>query len=410
MPIYLDCAATTPLDARVRAEMLRYFDDEHGNAGSRTHTWGQRARAAVEHARDQVAAVTGAGRGDVIFTSGATESNNLALLGLAGALAPGAHIVSTAIEHHAVLEPLSELERRGFPVTLVPPDADGVVDASRIVAAMRRETALVSVMHVNNETGAMQPIEDVAHALEGTDVYMHVDAAQSFGRELEALRHPRIDLISASAHKINGPKGIGALVMRRRSGRRPPLQPLMFGGGQERGLRPGTMPVPLAVGFGTAAELALAEQAQRRDRCVRFRDALLTGLAPLEPVVNGNPQRAVPWIINLSFPGIVAEVVIDAWSELVAISNGAACSSQSYTCSHVLAAMALPPWRTDGAIRLSWCASTPEPDCAGLVAAVGPLRESYRPTDSGPADRRPADPPTADLPARRPGDLKAAVS
>jgi cysteine desulfurase len=184
----------------------------------------------------------------------------------------------------------------------------------------------------------------------------------------------------------------------------------MFGGGQERGLRPGTMPVPLAVGFGTAAELALAEQAQRRDRCVRFRDALLTGLAPLEPVVNGNPQRAVPWIINLSFPGIVAEVVIDAWSELVAISNGAACSSQSYTCSHVLAAMALPPWRTDGAIRLSWCASTPEPDCAGLVAAVGPLRESYRPTDSGPADRRPADPPTADLPARRPGDLKAAVS
>jgi cysteine desulfurase len=389
-PIYLDCAATTPLDARARSEMLRYFDDEHGNAGSRTHRWGQRARAASEHARDQVAAVTGASRGDVIFTSGATESNNLALLGLAGALPPGAHIVSTAIEHHAVLEPLSELERRGFPLTLVAPDADGVVGADRIVAAMRRETALVSLMHVNNETGATQPLEEVADALEGTDVYLHVDAAQSFARELDALRHPRLDLISASAHKINGPKGIGALVMRRRKGARPPLQPLMFGGGQERGLRPGTLAVPLTVGFGAAAERAVAEASERRARCMRFRDALLAGLAPLEPVVNGNPQRSVPYIINLSFPGLVAEVVMDAWSDLVAVSNGAACSSQHYTCSHVLAAMALPRWRTDGAIRLSWCASTPEPDWATLVAAVAPLRETYRPPD-----RRLADPPTA---------------
>src|SRR5262249_4746141 len=162
--------------------------------------------------------------------------------------------VSTAIEHHAVLEPLAELERRGYPVTRVAPDADGVVPLDRIVAAMRRETALVSVMHANNETGAIQPVEDVAAALEGTNVYMDVDAAQSFGRELDALRHPRIDLISASAHKINGPKGVGALVMRRRAGKRPPLQPLMFGGGQERGLRPGTLPVALTVGFGAAAE------------------------------------------------------------------------------------------------------------------------------------------------------------
>jgi cysteine desulfurase len=390
-PIYLDCAATTPLDARARAEMLRYFDDEHGNAGSRTHAWGQRARAAVEHARDQVSAVTGSSRGDVIFTSGATESNNLALLGLAGALPPGAHIVSTAIEHHAVLEPLSELERRGFPVTLVAPDADGVVCADRIAAAMRRETALVSLMHVNNETGAIQPIEDVARALEGTEVYLHVDAAQSFARELDALRHPRLDLISASAHKMNGPKGIGALIMRRRKGARPPLQPLMFGGGQERGLRPGTMPVPLTVGFGAAAERAVAEASERRACCVRFRDALLAGLAPLEAVVNGNVQRSVPYIINLSFPGLAAEVVIDAWNDLVAISNGAACSSQTYTCSHVLAAMALTAWRTDGAIRLSWCASTPEPDWAALVAAVAPLRET-----SGHAAPRPADPRLAD--------------
>lgn len=374
--IYLDCAATTPLDPRVRDEMLRYFDDEYGNAGSRTHAWGQRARAAVEHARDQIAAVINASRGDIVFTSGATESNNLALLGLAGALAPGAHIVSTAIEHHAVLEPLSELQRRGFAVTLVPPEADGVVSANRILSALRPETALVTLMHVNNETGAIQPIEQVAQALDATDIYMHVDAAQSFGREIEALRHPRLDLISASGHKINGPKGIGALVMRRRRGTRPPLRPLMFGGGQERGLRPGTMPVPLAVGFGAAAERAVAEAGERRARCEQFRDALLAGLAPLEPVLNGNPRRTVPYIVNLSFPGLVAEVVMDAWSNLVAISNGAACSAQNYTCSHVLEAMELPPWRTAGAVRLSWCASTPEPDWEALVAAVAPLREA----------------------------------
>jgi cysteine desulfurase len=192
-----------------------------------------------------------------------------------------------------------------------------------------------------------------------------------------ALRHPRIDLISTSAHKIHGPKGIGALIVRKRDGARPPLQPLMFGGGQERGLRPGTMPVALAVGFGEAAARALAERDDRRERCLRFRDALLAGLAPLDPVVNGTLARSVPHIVNLSFAGLVAEVVIDGWRDLVAISNGAACSSQRYTCSHVLAAMRVPSWRADGAVRLSWCASTPEPDWAGLVAVAAALRRPH---------------------------------
>jgi cysteine desulfurase len=205
MIVYLDCAATTPLDPRVRAEMLRYLDDDFGNAGSRTHQFGQRARTAVEQARDRIAAVVGSARGDVIFTSGATESNNIAILGLAAAAGERRHLVATAIEHHAVLEPLEMLRRRGFEVTLVQPDQGGAVDPDSILAAVRRDTLLVSMMHVNNETGVLQPVAGVADRLDGTDVYLHVDAAQSFAREFDALRHPRVDLISASAHKINGP-------------------------------------------------------------------------------------------------------------------------------------------------------------------------------------------------------------
>jgi cysteine desulfurase len=377
MAIYLDCAATTPLDCRVRAEMLRYLDEDFGNAGSRTHAWGLRARAALERARDQVADVAGVRRGDVIFTSGATESNNLAILGLAGAAPGRKHVVSTAIEHHAVLEPLAELGRRGFEITLVSPDSRGIVDPDAVAAAVRRDTLLVSIMHVNNETGVRQPVVEIADRLAKCDAYLHVDAAQSFARDVDALRHPRIDLISASAHKINGPKGVGALITRRRGQERPPLQPLMFGGGQERGLRPGTMPVALAAGFGSAAELAVAERDLRWERCATFREALLSGLAPLGGTVNGDLSESVPYIVNLSFPGLEAEVVIDAWKDLVAVSNGAACTTQSYTCSHVLSAMHLPAWRMEGAVRLSWCAETPEPVWSALVAALQPFRREH---------------------------------
>jgi cysteine desulfurase len=373
-PVYLDCAATTPLDPRVCTEMMQYLVEEFGNAGSRTHDRGRRARSAVEQARERVAAVVASGRGDVIFTSGATESNNLAILGLAATAGDRRHIVSTAIEHHAVLEPLAELRRRGFEVTLVAPGPGGAIDADALLAAIRPDTRLLTLMHVNNETGVIQPVAEVADRLDGTDTYLHVDAAQSFARELAALRHPRVDLISVSAHKINGPKGAGALITRRRGGSRPPLQPLMFGGGQERQLRPGTIPVPQVVGLGAAAELAVAEATPRAARCRAIRQSLLTGLAPLHPVVNGDPERSVPYIVNLSFPGLEAETVIEAWADLVAISDGAACTSQSYTCSHVLSAMQLPGWRRDGALRFSWCAASIEPDWGALIAAVAPYQ------------------------------------
>jgi cysteine desulfurase len=378
MPVYLDCAATTPLEPRVRAEVLRYLDVDFGNAGSRSHDFGRRARSAVERARDQVAAVVGASRGDIVFTSGATESNNLAILGLArhGEATGRRHIVSTAIEHHAVLEPLAELERRGFEVTRLTPDSGGAVDAHSVWRAVRPDTLLVSVMHVNNETGVVQPIEEIASHLQKSDTVFHVDAAQGFCKDISALRHQRIDLISVSGHKIHAPKGVGALVVRRRNGARPSLNALMHGGGQERGWRPGTLPVHLIAGLGKAAELALNEWEIRAQTCRDFRGRLLEGLAPLDPVINGDLNRLIPHIVNLVIPGLDAETVIDTWQDLVAIAHGAACTSQTYTCSHVLSAMNLPIWRQDGALRLSWCHFTPTPDLNAMVAAADRVRAS----------------------------------
>lgn len=382
MTVYLDCAATTPIDPRVRDEVVRFLDDDYGNAGSRSHGFGRRARAAVEQARDRVAAVVAASRGDVFFTSGATESNNLALLGLAsyGETTRRRHIVSTAIEHHAVLEPLAALKRRGFEIDLVAPAPGGVVSAEAILQAIRADTLLVSVMHVNNETGMAQPIAAIAAALAGRDVYLHVDAAQGFGKApLEPLRHPRIDLISVSGHKLHAPKGVGALIARKRGGSRPPLEPLAFGGGQERGLRPGTHAVPLIAGLGMAAALALDEYEARARQCRELRERLVAGLAPLDAVIIGDPRHAVPHIVSLAIPGLVAEQVIDAWQHLVAISQGAACTAQSYVCSHVLGAMALPEWQQEGAVRLSWCHLTPPPDVAAMVEAVQHIRAHAEP-------------------------------
>jgi cysteine desulfurase len=228
-------------------------------------------------------------------------------------------------------------------------------------------------MHVNNETGVIQPVGQVADLLEGHPAYLHTDAAQGFGKELAALRHPRIDLISISGHKVFAPKGVGALVTRRRNGDRPPLSPLMFGGGQERGLRPGTMPVHQVAGLGLAAELAVNESEQRMQFNRRFRERALSALRPLEPVLTGDQERVVPHILNLSFPGMDAEEAMEALADVVAISNGSACTSQSLSCSHVLGAMGLDGAHATGALRLSWCHMTPEPDWRKVVAVLAGL-------------------------------------
>jgi cysteine desulfurase len=372
-PVYLDCAATTPVDPRVRDLALRYLDEEFGNAGSRTHDLGLRARSAVEKARGQVAAAAFSSRGEVIFTSGATESNNLALLGLAAAgRAEGrTHIVSTAIEHNAVLEPLALLGRRGFELMLVPPTTGGWVEPQALRQAMRPGTLLVSMMLVNNETGIIQPVEEVAELLGDHPAYFHVDAAQGFGQAAAyGLRHPRIDLISISGHKIHAPKGIGALVARRRNGLRPPIEPLMVGGGQELGLRPGTHAVHLIAALGLAAELALAESAQRARRCARFRQRLLEAIQPLGPRFAGEQSRCAANIINFSLPGLDSQAAIEAISSFAAVSAGAACTSQSLFCSHVLSAMGLDEAQAEGALRLSWSYLTPDPDWPAIAASL----------------------------------------
>ena len=356
----------------MRDEVLLYLDDEFGNAGSRTHHYGRRARNAIEVARDRVAAVVAASRGDVFFTSGATESNNLAILGLCGhgSAAGRTHVITSRIEHHAVLEPVVELQRRGFDVTWLDPEPGGWIAPRAVREALRPDTLLVSIMHVNNETGVLQPVAAIAETIGDHPAFFHVDAAQGFGKEIPALQHPRIDMISVSGHKIHAPKGVGALILRRRNGDRPPAKPLLYGGGQERGLRPGTLPVHLIAGLGKAAELAAAEW-QGRDRCCRaFRERLLSGLGPLHPVIHGDPERSLPNIVNLSIPGVDAETAIEAWSEFAAISDGAACTSASYTCSHVLSAMRLSEERMAGALRFSWCHFSRMPDLAAMVEAI----------------------------------------
>jgi cysteine desulfurase len=363
-PVYLDCNATTPVDPRIQAEVLTYLAEEFGNAGSRTHAYGQAAKDRVNRARRQVAAVVDARLEEIVFTSGATESDNLAILGLAdhGTHTGRRHIISTQIEHKAVLEPLKEMARRGFEVTLLPPTAGGWVTPDAIRQALRPNTLLVSVMAANNETGVIQPIPEIADVLAGSEAYFHVDAAQAFGKQIEPLRHRRIDLMSLSGHKIYAPKGIGALVTRRRGYQRPPLRPLLFGGGQERGLRPGTLPVALIAGLGTAAELALREHPERARSCVAIQTAALAALRPLGIIINGDPDRLAPHTLNFSVPGVDSEAAIVALKDIAAISNGSACTSQTYEPSHVLTAAALPSEQIAGALRLSWSHLTPPLD------------------------------------------------
>jgi cysteine desulfurase len=375
-PIYLDCNATTPLEPEVIEVMKRYLEEDFGNEGSRTHEYGARAKQAVQKARDEVGALVGAGRDEVIFTSGATEANNLAILGLAshGEATGRKHIISSRIEHKAVLEPIEELERRGFQITLLTPNREGWVSAEQVKEALRPDTLLVSVMHANNETGVIQPIDEIAEVIKGHEAFLHVDAAQTYGKVLEALKNNRIELMSVSAHKIFGPKGIGALITRRRGYERPPIKPLAFGGGQERGLRPGTLPVHLIAGFGAAAAIAKRDHAKRLKKVTAFREDLLRGMAQLSPVIHGDQQMSLPSVLNLSIPGVNSEAVMVGIKDLIAISNGSACTSASYTLSHVLQAMGLPEEEILTALRISWCHLTPTPDWSQVCSRLSLLR------------------------------------
>ena len=356
-PKYLDFAATTPVDPEVEAIVLHYMREEFGNAGSRTHEYGAAAKKAVQFAREQVALVVSASPDEVIFTSGATESNNLALLGLRehAENTGKKHLICSSIEHKAVLEPLQYLEERyGFSLDLVPCDPSGRVDPQAVSSLIREDTLLVSIMQVNNETGIIQPIFEIGNLLENKDIFFHVDAAQGFGKLIEPLQNERIDLLSISGHKLYAPKGVGALISRKRNFRRPPIKPLMFGGGQERGIRPGTLAVPLIVGLGKAAELQSCRVEEWTNCCLSTRQDLLKELESSGARAVGDQSNCVPHILSVCYPGRDSEALLVEFKDKFAISNGAACTSQSYSQSHVLEAMNLPEDEITSVLRFSW--------------------------------------------------------
>ncbi|HET9271425.1 MAG TPA: cysteine desulfurase family protein [Vicinamibacterales bacterium] len=373
--IYLDHHATTPVDPAVLEAMLPYFTERYGNPSSRQHGFGQEAAAAVEEARAAVAALIGARPEDVVFTSGATESDNLAVRGAARARSEkGRHVVTTAIEHSAVLEPCRTLEREGFTVARVPVDATGVVEASQVIAALRPDTVLVSVMAANNEVGTVQPLAEIGRACQERGILFHTDAVQAVGRMPVDVEAMGADLLSLSAHKMYGPKGVGALYVRRDRRPRIKLQPQNEGGGQEKGLRSGTLNVPGIVGLGAAAgrageALAGGEPA----RLAGLRDRLLAGLrARIDGVeVNGALAPRLPGNLHVSIAGAEAETLILSLGGRIAISSGAACAEAGGKGSHVLRAMGLSDERVYTAVRFGVGRYNSAADIDDTVSAIG---------------------------------------
>lgn len=384
-PIYLDYAATTPSDPRVAACMAECLcaDGVFGNPAS-THSYGRAARARVEAARTQVAALIGARAPDLVFTSGATEANNLAILGAGrAALASGRraaaagarqapvpvpHLISARTEHKAVLDPCRQLEREGCAVTFLTPEDSGRVSPQQLRQALRPETVLVSLMHANNETGAIQDIAGYAALCRAHGAALHVDAAQSAGKLPIDVAALPVDLLSFTAHKLYGPKGVGALYVH--PARRVSLQPLMFGGGHERGLRSGTLPVHQIVGFGAACELAAAERESESRRLAELRSRLWAGIADLPGALLNSPaQQCLPGILNVSFSGIEGESLLYGLQEL-ALSSGSACNSDSDEPSYVLRALGRDRETAQSSLRFSLGRGTSLSDIERTIVAV----------------------------------------
>ncbi|MCS7172999.1 MAG: cysteine desulfurase NifS [Armatimonadetes bacterium] len=385
--IYLDHASTTPLDPRVLEAMLPYFSERFGNASS-VHVLGQEARAAVDEARSILARALGAQPSEVVFTSGATEANNWAILGVAWANeGRGRHIVTSAIEHHAVLEPCRFLEERGWEVTYLPVDRYGRVGPEDVRRAIRDDTVLVSVMHANNEIGTLQPIPEIARICRERGVLVHTDATQSFGAMPLQVDELGVDLLSASAHKRYGPKGVGLLYVRK--GTR--IAPLLRGGAQERGRRAGTENVPGIVGFGRAVEIALREREAEQARVQRLRDRLIQGLLRIESAhLNGHPTERLPNNVNVSFEGTDSEtLLVNLDLAGIAASSGSACTAGSLEPSHVLRAIGLPEGLARGTVRFTLGRWTTEEEVEEALLATEEAVAQVRRV-SGWGKRRPA--------------------
>ena len=368
-PIYLDYSATTPVDPRVIKKMVPYLSERFGNPASRSHNYGWEAEEAVEVAREQVAMLVNADPKEIVWTSGATESNNLAIAGAARFhQGKGKHLISMTTEHKAVLDTLRNLEREGFAVTYLDPEPNGLLALDKFIAAIRPDTVLASVMHVNNETGVIQDIGAIGAVCRERGVLFHVDAAQSTGKVAIDLAALPVDLMSFSAHKTYGPKGIGALYVRRKP--RVRIEAQMHGGGHERGMRSGTLPTHQIVGMGEAFRIAHDEMPSDNDRVRALRDKLLAGLSAIdETYVNGDLQARVPHNLNMSFNFVEGESLMMAMKGL-AVSSGSACTSASLEPSYVLRALGRPDELAHSSIRFTVGRFTTEADIDTTVELV----------------------------------------
>jgi len=338
-PIYLDNHATTPVDERVLAAMLPYFTEHFGNPSSTSHLYGWEVEAAVKQARNILAEAIGATPEEIIFTSGATEANNLAIKGVAEAyFQKGRHIITVQTEHNAVLDPCEYLRSLGFEVAFLPVQKDGLIDLVELEKAFRPDTVLVSVMAANNEIGVLQPLANIGQMCRDRNVLFHTDAAQAIGKIPLDVQAMKIDLLSMTAHKVYGPKGIGALYVRRRNPR-VQIAPQLHGGGHERGMRSGTLYPPQIVGFAKAVEIALAEQETEARRLVALRDKLWQHLSQSGIHLNGHPTQRLPGNLNISVEGVDGAALLLGLQPVMAVSSGAACSSAKTAPSHVLMAL-----------------------------------------------------------------------
>ena len=356
MALYLDYNASAPLRKEVLDVMVDAYTHVIGNADSRTHSFGTTAQKFVQEKRQQIASVLNVDPTDLIFTSGSTESNNMAILGIAKWAKENGktYIITTSMEHKAILKPLRHLEQQGFTVDYVNPGSDGRVAVEDIVSRIQDKTALVSVMYVNSETGIIQPVQELGKILESKGVYFHIDATQALGKLNNEIRHTKYDMMSMTAHKIGGPQGIGAFILKRgQDFKRPPIEPLMYGGPQERGYRPGTTPVALIAGFAEAVRLSEKEHDTMMDKCAAIKENFLQAIQGMDYQINGDPKYCLPTTINISFTGLDAEAAFLCLGDNFAFSNGSACNSAGHKLSYVLEAMGLDQKRRSEAIRLS---------------------------------------------------------
>jgi cysteine desulfurase len=373
LPIYLDYNTTTPLDPEVLEAMMPYLTRQYGDPASRSHAFGWAAEEAVDRARDQVAALIGAQPEEIVFTSGATESDNLALKGIAHAYrAQGNHLITQHTEHRAVLDSCRTLEKHGFEVTYLPVDRYGLVDPEAVRAAITERTILVSLMHANHEVGTVQPVAAIGEIVKARGVLLHSDAVQAVGKIDCRVDDLHVDLLSISGHKLYGPKGVGALYVRKTRPRRIKLVPLLDGGGQERGLRSGTLNVPGIVGLGKACEIAERDRNTEHERLARLRARFLDRItSTLDSVqLNGHPIQCLPNHLNLSFEFVEGEALIMGLKE-IACSSGSACTSTTLEPSYVLKAMGLREELVHASIRFSLGRWTDEADVDAAVQAVG---------------------------------------